>query len=140
MLLKKQYLIISSVVVLAVAGSFLLIPSPQELALMQMKDKHFEAARNAYERQSETGTLNLEVANNLSDLYLQKGDIKKGIDIMEKFVETHPDNLQARIKLGKLYQYDQRTDDYMHNLEAINKLRPNPDNLNTLSDLYNFKG
>lgn len=140
MLLKRQYFIIFFLVALAVGGSFWLIPGQQELALMQMKDKHFEAARSAYEKETEGAAPNLEVANNLSDLYLQKGDIKKAIETMEKFVASDPNNLQARIKLGRLYQYDQRTEEYMHNLEAINNLKPSSDNLNTLSDIYNYKG
>ncbi len=140
MLPRKQYLIIAAPVLIAIVVSFFLIPSSQELALMQLKDKHFEDARAAYEKELAAGTLNMEVANNLSDLYLQKGNINKAIETMEKFVAAHPGNLEARIKLGTLYQYDQRTDQYMNNLEAINKIRPNTNDLSNLSYLYNFKG
>lgn len=140
MLLKRQYIIIFFLVALAIAGSFMLIPGQQELALMAMKDKNFDAARSAYEKEVTSGSITLEVANNLSDLYLQKGEIKKAIEIMEKFVTANPNNLQGRIKLGRLYQFDQRTDDYTHNLEAINNLKPSSENLDTLSDIYNYKG
>ncbi|HEU5046404.1 MAG TPA: tetratricopeptide repeat protein [Rickettsiales bacterium] len=140
MLFKKQYLIIGIIAIAAVLASFLLIPHTKELALMEMKDKHFEEARTAYEKELSAGTLDMEVANNLSNLYLQKGDVNKAIEVIEKFVQAHPTDLDARTRLGTLYQYAQRSDDYLRNLEEINKLKPTSENLTTLSDIYNFKG
>lgn len=107
---------------------------------MEMKDKHFEEARKDYQNELAQGNLTPEVVNNLTDLYLQIGAIDKAIDVMQKYVALRPDDLDARKKLGTLYQYAQRPDDYLKNLEEINRIKPTAQNLATLSDIYNFKG
>lgn len=140
MLFKKQYFVIGIIAIAAIIASFMLIPGSNELALMKMKDKHFEEARSAYEKEVANGVVDLESVNSLSDLYLQKGAVDKAIETLEKFVHAHPDNLPVRTKLGTLYQYAERRDDYLRNLEEINKIKPDADNLSTLSDIYNFRG
>ncbi len=105
---------------------------------MEMKDKHFEEARGAYEEQLASGNLNIEVVAKLAELYLQIGAIDKAIDVMEKFIADHPTHLEARERLGTYYQYAQRQEDYLRNLEEINRLKPHPDNLKAMSDIYNF--
>ena len=136
----RQYIVVIVLVAFAVIASIILVPGSRELALMQMKDKHFDEARKEYEKQAAQGTLTLEVANNLTNLYLQVGAVDKAIGVMERFVKTHSDNMDARNKLGTLYQYAQRQDDYQRNLEEINKMKPGADNLRILSDIYNYKG
>jgi hypothetical protein len=56
---KKYYLITLLFVVAALAVSTLLLPGKQEVALMQMKDKHFADALKSYEEQSASGRLPL---------------------------------------------------------------------------------
>lgn len=137
-MIKKHLLIILPIAMVGLVASYFLMPKAQELALMQMKDKHFTEARTDYETQLEQGKLNVEIATRLSELYLQTGDIEKAIGVMEKFVKANPTHLAARKTLGTYYQYAQRQDDYMRNLEEINKLLPKPENLKVLSEIYNF--
>jgi tetratricopeptide (TPR) repeat protein len=136
----KRYIIIIVVIIAALATGLLLMPGKLELALMEMKDKHFAEARHAYEEQLAGGNLSLDVVTHLTDLYLQVGAIDKAIEVMEKFVAQHPNHLEARTKLGTLYQYAQRPEDYQRNLEAINQIKMKPENLVALSSIYNFSG
>lgn len=135
---KKHTFIILLIAVAGLVGSYLLMPKSEEVALMQMKDKHFEEARIAYEEQLAKGNLTVDVVTRLSELHLQVGAVDKAIEVMEKFIAANPDNLAAREKLGTYYQYAQRQDDYLRNLEEINQLKPRPENLKALSDIYNF--
>ena len=139
-MVKKYYLIIVVIAVTAITGSLLLLPGSHELALMLLKDKHFDEARQAYEENLAQGVPTLETANQLMELYLQSGDINKAIDVVKRYVDAHPRDLEMRKRLGTLYQYAQRQDDYLHNLEEMNKISPQPETLKILSDIYNLKG
>lgn len=135
---RKHYLLILLVTLAGLGVSYLLWPRPQEIALMQMKDKYFEQAREAYEAQLAEGRLNIEIATRLSELYLQTGEIDKAIGVMERFIAQEPEHIEARRMLGTYYQYAQRQDDYLRNLEEINRLSPQAQNLGQLADIYNF--
>ena len=103
----KKYLIIGVLAVLGLLASLLLMPRSNEIALMQFKDKRFEEARTAYEKQLESGKITVDVANGLTDLYLQYGRIDDAVKIMERFVKENPRNIESREELGKIYQYAQ---------------------------------
>lgn len=135
---RKYPYVAGTLAVVSLLGSFLLIPREQERALMHYKNRQFEKAQTAYQEQVAQGQLNIEVATQLARLHLQNGDIEKAIDIMSKFVEANPANVEARKELGNLYQYAQRTEDYIRNLEAINKIRPDRETLERLADIYSF--
>src|SRR5215469_6011393 len=98
--LKKYYIVIAILVISAIAVSIILMPKSQEIALMEMKDKHFEEARKDYQKQLAEGNLTPEVVNNLTDLYLQIGAVDKAIEVMQQYIALHPDNLAARQKIG----------------------------------------
>lgn len=123
----------------ALVFSFFLMPRTPEMALIQMKDKRFEEALKSYEEQKSSGALTAEVVSKLTELYLQQSDVNKAIEVMEEFIASHPRDLEARKRLGTYYQYAQRNDDYLRNLEEINRLTPTTENLKTLADIYNFK-
>ena len=135
---SKHYIVIILLTLFALGLSYLLMPHQQEIALMQMKDKHFDEARATYEQQLATGNLNVEVVTRLSELYLQIGAVDKAIDVIEKYLAVNPNNMDLRTKLGTYYQYAQRQEDYLRNLEEINRLQPSAENLKILSDIYNF--
>lgn len=128
------------VTVLAAAGagaSVLLVPREQELALIQLKGQRFDEAQAAYDRALAEGNLTPEVVNAVVDLSLQRGDVEQAVAIMERYVAQSPADLAARKRLGELYQYAQRPDDYLKNLEEMNRLSPSPEFLAQLSQLYN---
>lgn len=132
----KKYLVILLLIVLAVGLSMVLVPDAREIALMQFRDKEFEKARVTYEQNLANGQLNVEVVKALTDLHLQSGDVDKAIDVMERFVAQNPNNIEARHELGKLYQFAQRPDDYLANLEEINRLQKGGDSLRAMNEMY----
>ncbi len=132
----KKYLVILLLIILGVALSFVLIPDAREIALMQFRDKEFQQARVNYEQRLEAGDLTVEVVSALTNLHLQSGDVEKAIDVMQRFVGENPDNLKARHELGRLYQFAQRPDDYLKNLEEINRIEKSSDSLGTMNEMY----
>ena len=132
----KKYLVILILILAATALSFVLVPDAREIALMQFRDKEFDKARTAYEQKLADGVLNIEVVSSLTNLYLQSGDVDQAIDVMERFIADNPDNLEARQELGKLYQFAQRPDDYLANLEEINKIEQSQESLSTMNEMY----
>ena len=132
----KKYLVIILLFVLAAGLSLMLVPNAREIALMQFRDKEFDKARVTYEQNLENGQLSVEVVKALTDLHLQSGDVEKAITVMRRFVAANPDNLEARHEIGKLYQFAQRPDDYLANLEEINRLQKSNDSLRTMNKMY----
>jgi hypothetical protein len=136
--MKRALLIILLLTVVGFAASLYLIPRTGEIALINFKDKKFDEARVAYEQQLQNGIVSPEVVNTLVDLYLQVGAIDKAIDVMERYIATRPNDIEARRRLGELYQFAQRPDDYLRNLEEINRIQPSAETLQALSQIYNF--
>jgi Flp pilus assembly protein TadD len=135
---RKHYLIVLILLIAGLAASFLLIPRPQEIAQMEVKSKLFAEAQQIYEQEMAKGDLSIGVVSQVTGLYVQGGAIDKAIAIMEKFVAAHPDNIDARLRLGQYYQYAQRSEDYRRNLEEINKLKPDPEKMKQLAEIYQF--
>jgi protein involved in temperature-dependent protein secretion len=138
--MKKYPFIILLVVVIAAIASLYAIPDTQEIALNKFRDKNFEDARNLYEAQLQQGDLSPEVAKNLVDLYLQDGRVDDAVEVMERFVEKKPSDITARVILGQLYQYAQRQDDYLRNLEEIKAMNPSEAVLARLHEEYQKGG
>lgn len=137
---KPYYLSVFLLVIIGLFISFFLIPSERELALMNLKDKRFEEARFLYEKRFQRGDHTGGTVTPLIDLYLQVGRVDDAIKTMEIYVADHPKEVRARERLGTLYQYGQKTGDYLKNLEILTQMEPSAERLRQLSYLYNFNG
>lgn len=130
-------------IILALVGlgvSLLIFPRDDEVAFLQYKDQRYSNALVLYEVQIEKGNYSPQVVTPLADLYLKYGYVDKAINLMEVFVKKNPNYLDAWKKLGIYYQYDQRHDDYLRNLEAIYLMAPSSEILRQLSEIHNFNG
>lgn len=136
--MKKAIIIAGIITVVGLAVSVALIPQTPEIALINYKDKRFDEARTAYEKQRASGELNPDVVNKLVELYLQDGKVIEAVQVMEKFIEIRPKDIAARKKMGELYQFAQRQEDYVRNLEAINAIEADAKTLEQLAQIYNF--
>lgn len=134
----KRYIITFVICIIGLLIGYSMIPRGSEVALMHARDKDYDIALQNYEQQKASGDLSVATVGALARLYLQYGDIDKAIVILEEFVRDHPKDVEARERLGQYYQYAQRTDDYLHNLEELAKIAPTPENLKKLSDVYNY--
>ncbi|MFQ5738754.1 MAG: tetratricopeptide repeat protein [Acidobacteriota bacterium] len=135
----KSYLIAGFMTVAGLATSLVVMPRSSELALIQFRNKEFGEARQNYEAMWKSGNRSVSVLVPLTQLYLQSGEVDRAVGLMEHFVWRHPDNVQARSQLGKLYQYAQRPRDYVRNLEAIAAVQPSESRLRQLARSYNFE-
>lgn len=140
MLGRSFYITIFIMSMTAIFISILIIPNPKEVALMHMEDKYFEQAFSQYKKLFESGDKSIGVVMPLSKLYLQYGDINNAIMLMEKYIEINSHAVSARKQLGMFYQYAQRPDDYLRNLEQISKFDKNVAIFQELADIYNFRG
>ncbi|MBT7408269.1 MAG: tetratricopeptide repeat protein, partial [Methylococcales bacterium] len=138
--MKSLILLAIALVFGGVISSIMLIPTDNEIALLQFKDKKFDDAKTMYETRIESGDLSVSVVMPLSQLYLQYGDVNKAVELMERFIKSHPKNIDALLRLGKLYQYAQRPYDHLRVLETVVELQPTEERLMDLSKIYNFIG
>ena len=136
--MKKSYIIIIFIAIVGVISSFFLTPGQEEVALMNFKDKKFEESLVAYEEELKKGNLHVSIVGPLIELYLQNGRVDDAIALTERYVEKNPNDIKAREQLGKYYQYAQRQEDYLRNLETLNKMKPDAESMKKLSEIYNF--
>jgi tetratricopeptide (TPR) repeat protein len=137
--MKKPFFVIVGVALLGLVVGYLLLPRQGEVALMNLKDKRFETALVVLEKQSAAGDMSVQTVTSLTKLYLQEGDVEAAVALVERYLEKNPKDVAARKELGKLYQYAQRTEDYVRNLEALQQLEPSVEHLRELADIYNFR-
>lgn len=141
--MRKVYLVILLLVVLGAGASYYMIPNEKEVSLILFKEQvnsRYGEVEASYRKRLDAGEVNVNVVAPLVKLYLENGAVDKAIYVMEKFVASNPTNVEIRKQLGTLYQYAQRPDDFLRNLEELNKLQSNRETLKTLSDIYSFNG
>ncbi len=135
--MRKYWLVIGGLVVVAAGAASYSILGKDEQALIAFKDKRYDEAFKIYQAKFEAGDTSPETIGALVDLHLQYGSIDKAIAVMESYVAKNPASVAARENLGVLYQYAQRPDDYLKNLEAIKELRPDDKTIEKrLADAY----
>lgn len=120
--------------------TYLLFPSDRQLALLLKKDKYFAQSLEVYEKLYKNGDRSPGVMTSLVELYLQNGKVDEAVKFLEEYVELNPNDIAALKKMGVLYQYAQRPDDYLNNLEKLYILSPDTETLRELSRVYNYYG
>jgi thioredoxin-like negative regulator of GroEL len=142
--MTRKVIFMSVLMVLIGLGvSVLVLPSDDEVSLIILKermDSRYAQAQEHYRKRLESGEVSIDVVMPLVKLYVESGAVDKAIAAMEQFVTLHPDSVEARNELGRLYQLAKRSDDYIKNLEALSKIKVNREVLTTLSNLYKEQG
>ncbi len=137
--MRLSYLVI---ILLVVAGFFVgrfLLPSSEEVAMMKLDGSGIVDSQATYETQLTVGNLSPEVVFPLVRIYLENNELNRAIALLEAYLTKSPDDIRALDRLGTLYQYAGRQEDYAKTLEKISALRSDPENLKKLSDIYNEK-
>lgn len=132
------YYAVLALAAVGIAGALSIIPSKDEVAYLNFKDKNFKNALARYEEQYAAGNRSPSLIGTLCDLYLQYGQVNQAIEVLESNLSRLPDELEARNRLSRYYQYAQRPTDYLVNLEAISRIEPSKEILRQLSQIYNF--
>lgn len=139
----QHKLFLYGIITLTILGSltaYVLQPSRIEEAYILYQDKFYAEARQAYEKLWNEGNRSMSVTIPYSELLLLEGRVSDAVGIMEEFIKFSVKSVGAREHLGKLYQYDQRPDAYLVNLEAIYHMEPSANILRELSRIYNYYG
>ncbi|MBN9524627.1 MAG: tetratricopeptide repeat protein [Alphaproteobacteria bacterium] len=86
-------------VALLAVGSLLLawamIPSPMEIAAMQLRDFDYDPAQAYFEAQYDQGDRSPQIVGRLADLYLELGDPDRAQQVLAGYVTAHPRDLSA---------------------------------------------
>jgi tetratricopeptide (TPR) repeat protein len=135
----KRHLAVVLIVMGFLGISLQFIPGISELNLMHMKGRQFDLAKIKFEKQFKSGDRSVSVSAPLVDLYTYFGEIDKAIAVIEGFLEAHPRDYEARQMLAKLYWDEQRTDDYLIQLEKLTYQRPTEEGFRELYALYETK-
>lgn len=124
------------VVVVALALSFLLLPSQKELGTMMLRDREYEASRKYFEEQIAAGDHSPQLVTGLLEIYIRNGDVDRAIDLVgsyEEAIGTGPDIL---LRLAELYRQDRRFGLYLHTLERLVAIDPTAARVEELADAY----
>ncbi|MBF0587770.1 MAG: tetratricopeptide repeat protein [Magnetococcales bacterium] len=138
--MTRIYLYLAFLICSGLGVAWMLYPSDDVLALMNLKDKEFDSAKSHYEKRLSDGDMTGPVVMPLVKLHLQYGDVDSATSLLERFIELNPNHMEGRKQLGTLYKYSQRPEDFLTNLQEMARLDPTKESLQTLSDLYNFHG
>jgi tetratricopeptide (TPR) repeat protein len=139
-----QFALAAALVGTSLFASLLIVPNTRERAVMHLRDREFEPAREAFERRlAEDGPL-LDVVVPLARLYAQQGELDRAIAILndllakEKLAPTEIAN--ARRLLALYLRWAGREAERRANLDEIARIDPKPQELRELSALHNFAG
>jgi len=133
----RQFAFITAlVVVVALALSFLLLPSEKELGTMLLRDKEYDESRGYFEAQIAAGDTSPQVVTALLEIYVRNGDVQRAIDLVDTYaraIESSPEVLE---RLTELYRDDRRFGLYLRTLERLTALAPTPERVEELADAY----
>ena len=114
------------------------MPREQELALMHFKDKDYRKALRRYEHQFyETGA-QVSVIAPLQELYLREGAIDDAIVVIEKALETRPDDVEVLDLALNLYREALLPERYLQTLQMRIRTAPSSRLLRELVELHAF--
>jgi len=138
-LIRRSHCVTAIVMgVAALLAGWAFVPRGREVALMRLRDKQFEAALVEYEARYQSGDLSAPTVGALTDIYLQHGMVGKAINLLEQYLVRHPEDLQARRRLGTYYQFDQQPLKFVENLEKITAANASEKDLRELARGYSF--
>lgn len=137
--MRLSYIVIVCLVVTGFFVGRFLLPTSEEVAIMKLDGSGLLDSQATYETQLTTGSLAPEVVFPLVRIYLENNELNRAIALLEAYLVRSPNDIRALDRLGTLYQYAGRQEDYTKTLEKMNAVKSDPDNLKKLSDIYNSR-
>ncbi len=131
--MKTHYIWIFLCTALGLSFSYYLIPSLNEIALIEFKEKKYERALQYYKKAYREGHKSAEVVIPLAKIYQQKGDLSQAIFLLREYTAAHPQDVYALKILADLYFDDQQYDAYFATLALMKALGAQPDMLEDLA-------
>ena len=138
--MRAPHIVLALLVGAGIAASIAVIPRDRELALMYLKGLDYESAQSALEQRLASGDLSVGVVIPLTRVYLEIGEFERAVELMERFVASHPQEAEAKEELANLYKQSARIYDYLETLADLARIRPTEKVLRELSDYYSDHG
>lgn len=126
-------------VALLTVGSLLLawamVPSPLEIAAMQLRDFDYDAAQAYFEEQYRQGNRAPQVVGRLAELYLELGEPDRAEQVLAGYVEARPADISARRRLAEVQYLVRDYPALRATLETLAETEPDTATLRRLANL-----
>ncbi|MBI3503499.1 MAG: hypothetical protein HY059_01560 [Proteobacteria bacterium] len=139
-----QFALAAALVGSSLFASVLIVPNVRERAVMHLRDREFDQAREMFEeRLAEAGPL-LETVVPLARLYAQRGELERAIAILSDLIASGRVEgqgvIDARRLMSVYLRWGGHEAEHRANLIEIARIDPNSANLRELSALFSFAG
>ncbi len=135
--MKMAYFWIIFLVLVGVAISLFLIPSQEDVALINLKSQKFLEAEKYYLNQYKKGVRAPTIVYQLSVLYEKQGDLDKAIHIIKEYADEHPEDAEVLKRLAELYYLNDQYEEYGQTLSKLYQLKTSLET-DTLHELYDY--
>lgn len=133
-----------SLLLLCVAGGLALsiftFPNREDVAAFLFKDERYDEVREAYEANLASGDKSNKTVTSMVKMYMHLGEYDQAIKLLETFLQTHPQQVEARELLGGLYKKTGMQGLYLANLEKLVEIAPQEARWRELAQLYQDAG
>lgn len=133
-----HYAFLAAIMAAGLAGSLLLIPRDSDLSLMYFRGHQSEDARRLYEKRLAAGDRSTDVVMPLAELYVQSGEVGRAVNLLRQFHAPAGDSLELFQRVATFQKYGQQMQEYLHTLEAINRIESSEDGLRELANQYRY--
>lgn len=138
--MRKYIVAIVLLVAIGIGFTLYLIPSDQEVAVLQSHDSTQRAGGliEGAEGRFIEGDRSAPVLIGVADLYLQNGtDIRPLIPEYVTYLQTNPTDLSVRLRLAQMYRVSDDPRNYLAQMLILVEQAPNAQHLALLADAYN---
>lgn len=126
--------------VLVIATAILLYPGAKTLTLMRYFNLEFAPAYQTYESLYESGDKTLSVINPLVKVNLDYARYDRAIELLEDFVEKHPDRIDVLDWLAEIYLGADKPHNYLFTLERSYAIKASQEKARILISYYGYYG
>lgn len=133
-----HYIILAAVLAGGLAGSILLIPGDSDVGLMYFRGGQYAEAEPILEKRLAAGDLSVGVVMPLAELYVERGNVSRAIELLRRMNASDRDRLELFHKVAIFQKYNQQMQDYLLTLEAIEKMAGSENGLRELTIQYRY--
>jgi Flp pilus assembly protein TadD len=139
--MRKYVLVALVLCVLGVGVSLLLIPTQDEVVMLQQRDvAQIDLGNIDLQAEYNQGRRSFPIVNGLAEEKVDQGDRPAAIALFEEYVRANPKDVNGRKALAQHYLLLGDMQKYNAQLEEIAVAEPNETNLKVLSGIYNAEG
>ncbi len=135
---QKAYLFIGLISLSGLTASLLLIPTGTDAPLMYFYDKQYEKAYSQFHASYQKGNRSLQTVIPYVRILLELAEVDRAIEVMEDYVNLHPQSAESLQFLAKLYVDANKNFEYLRVLEQLYTLKPSVDVIREKERIYGY--